>query len=114
MKFKKNAKRIIFNLCERFVKNYKREMSQSKLSDERLREALNARIFQIQEKNSQVIIFNKLIPEIIKETLEKDNYLISESQAFHRAVQRFVDLKKAGKLDELNRFVTQNSKVKGE
>lgn len=114
MRFKKVAKRILFNICEKFVQDYKKDLSQSKMSDERLRCELNARIHQIQENNSRNIVFNKLIPEVIKETLEKDNYLISESQAFHKAVQRFVEQKNNGEIDFLNRYVTKSAEVKGE
>lgn len=111
---KKGLKRMIFNVCERFVKEYKKDLSQSKLNDEKLHHSLHARIHQIQENNAKNIVYNKLIPEVIKETLEKENYLISESQAFQLALQRFVEHKNTGKLDELNRYVTKSSKVKGE
>ena len=105
---------MIFNVCERFVKEYKKDLSQSKLNDEKLHHSLHARIHQIQENNAKNIVYNKLIPEVIKETLEKDNYLISESQAFHKAVQRFVEQKNNGEIDFLNRYVTKSAEVKGE
>ena len=53
MKFKKFAKRILFNICEKFVQDYKKDLFKSKMSDERLRCELNARIHQIQENNSR-------------------------------------------------------------
>lgn len=62
---------------------------------------LKDRIRQIREVNSQKIIMNQYVPEIIKQTLEKDNYLISPAQALPYAVQKFNDGIASGKIDAL-------------
>lgn len=67
---------------------------------------LQRRIRQIREVNSQKIIMNTFVPEIIKNTLEEENYLISPVQALPYAVAKFNEELQAGRIDSLYRFVT--------
>lgn len=83
--------------------------------DQKLNTELERRIRQIREVNSQKIIMNLYVPQIIKETLEKDNYLISQAQALPIAVARFNQELQAGRIDSLFNFVVPaDESVKGE
>lgn len=62
---------------------------------------------QILEKNSRYIIEEKLVPYIINSTLASDNYLMSEKQAYKIATQMFLDGKRKGKIDSMNRLVKE-------
>ena len=85
------------------------------MSDQKLNTELERRIRQIREVNSQKIIMNVYIPQIIKETLEKDNYLISQAQALPIAVAKFNQELQAGRIDSLFNFVVpEDESVKGE
>lgn len=61
----------------------------------------------ILEKNSRYIIEEKLVPYIISDTLYKENYLMSEKDAYKIATQLFIEGKQNGKIDELNRLVKE-------
>lgn len=85
------------------------------MSDQKLNTELERRIRQIREVNSQKIIMNVYVPQIIKETLEKDNYLISQAQALPIAVAKFNQELQAGRIDSLFNFVVpEDESVKGE
>lgn len=99
----KNAKRIIGKV--------EKEMKKEEIP---LNKQLQARIQQIKETNSRNLIYNKYIPEVIKETLERDNMLISEQNAFHQACRKYSEDFAKGKIDELCRYVGEVRKVKGE
>lgn len=85
------------------------------MSDQKLNTELERRIRQIREVNSQKIIMNVYVPQIIKETLEKDNYLISQAQALPIVVAKFNQELQAGRIDSLFNFVVpEDESVKGE
>lgn len=67
----------------------------------KLHAELQDKIRHIREVNSQKIIMNQYVPEVIKQTLEKDNYLISPAQALPYAVQKFNNDIASGKIDAL-------------
>lgn len=84
-------------------------------NDQKLNAELERRIRQIREVNSQKIIMNLYVPQIIKDTLEKENYLISPAQALPIAVAKFNQELQAGRIDSLFNFVaTADETIKGE
>lgn len=83
--------------------------------DQKLNAELERRIRQIREVNSQKIIMNLYVPQIIKDTLEKENYLISPAQALPIAVAKFNQELQAGRIDSLFNFVIPaDESIKGE
>ena len=64
----------------------------------------NAKKQEILEKNSRYIIEEKLVPYIISDTLYRENYLMSEEQAYKIATQMFLEAKESGRIDCLNRL----------
>ena len=69
------------------------------LDDEQLQNDLNNRIDMLRNKNVRnlIEIYTK---EIVKETLEKDNYLIGYHQAYPQAINRINYEKAIGLLDD--------------
>lgn len=62
---------------------------------------------RILEQNSRYIIEEKLVPYIINSTLASDNYLMSEKMAYKIATQMFLDGKRKGKIDSMNRLTKE-------
>lgn len=62
---------------------------------------------RILEQNSRYIIEEKLVPYIINSTLASDNYLMSEKMAYKIATQMFLDGKRRGKIDNMNRLTKE-------
>lgn len=62
---------------------------------------------RILEQNSRYIIEEKLVPYIINSTLASDNYLMSEKIAYKIATQMFLDGKRRGKIDNMNRLTKE-------
>lgn len=62
---------------------------------------------RILEQNSRYIIEEKLVPYIINSTLASDNYLMSEKMAYKIATQMFLDGKRRGKIDSMNRLTKE-------
>ena len=62
---------------------------------------------RILEENSRYIIEKKLVPYIISDTLYRENYLMTEKDAYKIATQMFLDGKASGKIDNMNRLVKE-------
>lgn len=62
---------------------------------------------RILEQNSRYIIEEKLVPYIINSTFASDNYLMSEKMAYKIATQMFLDGKRKGKIDSMNRLTKE-------
>lgn len=120
MKIKSVCLGIMGKVLDKWQKDLKREMRKnqpivpiSKIDSSDLYKDFNCAKQMIMENNSRNLIFNKYIPEVIKDTLKRDNYLTTETSAFPEAVQRFMQDKKDGLIDELNRYVGQKKTIKG-
>ena len=74
------------------------------LDDEILSADFKRRVIQIKEINSRNLC-EKYAREIVKETLEKDNYLISINQAMPYALERMAKKMEAGEIDYFYREI---------
>ena len=79
--------------------NYPNGSMQYTLDDEDLQKDFYKRIETLRDKNVRNLI-EKYSREIIKETLEKDNYLIGYNQAYPQAIYRINYERDKGLLDE--------------
>lgn len=73
--------------------------------DELLARDLRANIQAIREINSEIIINDILVPQIRREILEREGYLITDEQAMQGALNIFLESKMNGTIDELNSLV---------
>lgn len=96
------VKRILKRISNVIVDELKNGMKYT--DNSAIQAELKNKIRSIREINSQKIIMNQLVPAIIKETLDKDNYLISPEQALPYAVNRFNELYNSGKIDSLYNY----------
>lgn len=101
-------KRIIARVHNVIVDEFKNGVQYA--DNSALQAELKNKIRLIREINSKKIIMNQLVPQIIKETLEKDNYLISPKQALPYAVNRFNEMFFTGKIDSLYNYTVQTEK----
>lgn len=101
-------KRIIAKVHNVIIDEFKNGVQYT--DNSALQTELKNKIRSIREINSKKIIMNQLVPQIIKETLEKDNYLISPEQALPYAVNRFNEMFFAGKIDSLYNYTEQTEK----
>ena len=79
--------------------NYLNGSMQYTLDDEDLQKDLHKRIETLRDKNVRNLI-EKYTKEIIKETLDRDNYLIGYNQAYPQAINRINYERDKGLLDE--------------
>ena len=73
--------------------------------DECLAKDLRANIQAIREINSEILINDILVPQIRREILEKEGYLITDEQAVQGALNIFLASKINGTIDELNSLI---------
>ena len=69
------------------------------LDDEKLQNELNNRIDTLRNKNVRNLI-ELYVKQIVKETLDKDNYLIGFNQAYPHAIERINYERAVGLLDD--------------
>lgn len=110
MKFER-VRRIIARICYVVADELKNGVQYA--DNSKIQAELKAKIRRIREINSQKIIMNQLVPAIIKETLDKDNYLITPEQALPVAVNRFNEMYNDGTIDALYNYTESQEKAKG-
>lgn len=98
---------LMEKIIEKELKNLKKEVRKNQpiipeIDSSSLHRDFNNAKQRIMENNSKDLIYNKYIPEVIKDTLNRDNYLMTELDALKVAAQRFIQDKQNGLIDELN------------
>ncbi len=71
---------------------------------------LNARIQEIKETNSKILIKKIIMPKIQKQFYHDTNMLMPDNQALEMAVKFFIIAKEHGRIDELNNIVESEVK----
>lgn len=69
---------------------------------------LNATIRKIKKQNFENLIHNRLIPYFRTCEYHESGLLYNDSQLYPTALKTYIEAKKLGKLDCLNRFITDN------
>lgn len=80
-------------------------------SDKELAISFNRKKEEILIKNQWAIVDKILIPAVIQDVYNKTNILITESQAEAKAINYFVQARKDGRIDDLNRLTVNQKEL---